>query len=94
VAMLSESARLAGAECPVFNGGSGIAVPVRDMVALLSESLQRRARVGFSGIRRRGDPVVLVADTGRIAAAGMRCRIPLRLGVQRYADWFKLARNE
>jgi UDP-glucose 4-epimerase len=94
VAMLRESARLAGAECPVFNGGSGIAVPVRDMVALLSESLQRRARVGFSGNRRRGDPVVLVADTGRIAAAGMRCRIPLRLGVQRYADWFKLARNE
>jgi len=93
-AMMLHVAERASVNCEVFNGGSGIAVRVRDIVALLSKSLQRTARVEFSGIGRRGDPVVLVADAGRIASAGISCRVPMDIGIQRYADWFKLARNE
>jgi UDP-glucose 4-epimerase len=81
-------------QCPIFNGGSGVAVKVRDIVALLSQSLQRPKHVKFSGISRRGDPIVLVADTARIGSTGISCRIPMNSGIERYADWFKLARNE
>jgi UDP-glucose 4-epimerase len=84
-AMMLHVARLASVNCEIFNGGSGIPVRVRDIVALLSKSLQRTARAEFSGISRRGDPVVLV---------GISCRVPIDIGIQRYADWFKHARNE
>lgn len=94
VAMMRHVASRASVACPIFNGGSGVAVKVRDIVALLSRSLQRTKKVEFSGISRRGDPVVLVADTARIGAAGISCQVSLNLGVQRYADWFKRARNE
>ena len=77
-----------------LNGGSGAAVKVRDIVMLLAKSLQRAKRVEFSGISRRGDPLVLVADTARISSTGISCRIPLDDGVQRFADWFKTARSE
>ena len=93
VAMIRHIAPLASVQCPIFNGGSGVAVKVRDIVALLSQSLQRPKRVRFSGISRRGDPIVLVADTARISSTGISCRIPMNSGMQRYADWFKLARN-
>lgn len=94
VAMMHLVARLASVHCPIFNGGSGVAMRVRDIAALISNSLQRTTRVTFSGIRRRGDPMVLVANASRIAAAGGGCTIPMNVGVQRYADWFKTARNE
>src|ERR1700722_19890553 len=41
VAMLNRVAGLASDACPVFNGGSGVGVPVRDITALLAQSLQR-----------------------------------------------------
>jgi UDP-glucose 4-epimerase len=93
-AMMLKVAAAAGVDCPIFNGGSGVAVKVRDIVALLSKALQRTQRVEFSGITRRGDPAVLVADTARIKATGVSCRVSLNAGVERYADWFKRARIE
>ncbi len=93
VAMLQLTARLASDACPVFNGGSGNGVRVRDIVTLLATALHRPKRIAFSGIRRRGDPMTLVANAARIAAVGYTCRVPLDVGVQRYADWFKLAQS-
>ena len=94
VAMLLLAARSASVECPLFNGGSGTAVRVRDIVAMLASALGATAGVEFSGARRAGDPAALVADTRRIAAAGATCRVPLNVGVRRYAEWFGRARNE
>jgi UDP-glucose 4-epimerase len=93
-AMMHRVAELASVDCPIFNGGSGVAVRVRDIVTLLSESLNRSVRVRFSGISRRGDPMVLVADAARLTSVGVSCRVPINLGVRRYADWFKTVRNE
>lgn len=94
VRMMHQAAALASAESPLFNGGSGIGVRVRDIVNQLAICLRRMPQIRFSGISRRGDPTVLVADTERIVSAGISCRIPMDLGVQRYADWFQTARNE
>ena len=88
--MMHRIAALASVDCPVFNGGSGVGVRVRDIVMQLSKSLRRPVQIRFSGISRPGDPTMLVADSDRIASAGISCRIPLSVGVQRYADWFQL----
>jgi UDP-glucose 4-epimerase len=94
VAMMHQVVVLASDACPVFNGGSGIGVRVRDIVALLAKSLSRPKRIDFSRICRRGDPAVLVADAARLAAAGHTSHVSLNVGVQRYADWFTVARKE
>ncbi len=94
VIMMHRIAALASVDCPVFNGGSGVGVRVRDIVMQLSKSLRRPVQIRFSGISRPGDPTMLVADSDRIASAGISCRIPLSVGVQRYADWFQAARIE
>lgn len=92
-AMMHRIAELASVQSPVFNGGSGIAVAVRDVVTLLARSLRRPVQVRFSGVRRPGDPFVLVSDAGRLSSLGFGRRVTLEAGVQRYADWFKLARS-
>src|SRR5579872_5224428 len=70
VSMLQRVAALADRECPVFNGGSGVGVSVREVVGLLAAALNRPKRVEFSGVRRPGDPASLIAHVGRLSAAG------------------------
>jgi UDP-glucose 4-epimerase len=94
VAMMHRIADIASVDSPIFNGGSGVAVTVREVVLLLASCLRRSVQVRFSGIRRPGDPIALVADTRRAASLGVSRQIPLDVGVQRYADWFKLARGD
>ena len=93
-AMMQRVAPLASDACPVFNGGSGVGVRVRDIVTLLAKALQRPKRLEFSRVCRRGDPSTLVADATRLAALGHTSHVSLNIGVQRYADWFTLARNQ
>lgn len=94
VGMLLRVATFASGDCPVFNGGTGVAVPVRAVVTRLAEALRRPQRIVFSGSRRPGDPNVLLADATRITAAGCTAGVSLDEGVRRYANWFRLARDE
>jgi UDP-glucose 4-epimerase len=89
VAMLRRIAGMAGVDCPIFNGGSGVAAKVRDIVALLS------SRGGPSrwihGIAGAIPPYwwrIPRASGRRASPPG-----PLNLGVQRYADGSSV-RNE
>ena len=93
VAMLTRVASLASESTPIFNGGSGNAIPVREIVTQLAAALGRHKRIEFSGLRRRGDPRVLIADPTRLRALGHTCNVPLTVGVRRYADWFNLERD-
>jgi UDP-glucose 4-epimerase len=93
VAMLAGVARHASESAPLFNGGSGNGVPVREIVTQLAAALGRQKRIEFSGLSRRGDPPVLIADTTRLRALGHTCSVPLTAGVRRYADWFNLERD-
>jgi UDP-glucose 4-epimerase len=94
VKMLAGVGSLATAECPIFNGGFGDAVPVREVVSQLKIALGVATGVRFTGISRRGDPSALVADPGRIAEAGIVSRVPLQSGLKNYADWFRKIRDD
>jgi UDP-glucose 4-epimerase len=94
VSMMRRAAALAAADCPIFNGGSGRGARVREVVEILRRSIAPKTRLEFSGVRRPGDPQVLVADVSRIAAAGVHCSVPIDGGVKRYADWLKSAGDE
>ena len=93
VAMLSGVAGLASESSPIFNGGSGNGVPVREIVTQLAAALGHPKRIQFSGVCRRGDPRALVADTVRLRAAGHVCKVPLTVGIPRYAEWFNVERD-
>lgn len=88
VAMLSGVAGLASESSPIVNGGSGTAVAVREIVTQLAAALGHPKRIEFSGVCRPGDPRALVADTARLRATGHACKVPLKAGVTRYAEWF------
>jgi UDP-glucose 4-epimerase len=92
-AMMQCVVQHADAKCPVFNGGSGLGVSVREIVTLLAEALGRPKRIEFSGRSRRGDPASLVADAGRLMRAGHACQVPWTVGIRRYAEWFNLAQK-
>ena len=88
--ILSSVAPLASDSSPIFNGGSGHGIAVRELVRQLAQALGQPKRIEFSGVSRAGDPTVLVADPTRLQALGQRCTVDLTVGARRYADWFKL----
>jgi UDP-glucose 4-epimerase len=73
----------------IVNGGTGIATRIDAFSALLSEILGARAKIGFNGETRPGDPHHYRADTGRLAALGFKPRVDLHTGLARYAAWMK-----
>jgi UDP-glucose 4-epimerase len=92
-AAMARAAELADSGRPTYNLASGRAVCVRDIVSLLAKSLNRPVRIEFSGVSRPGDPMVLVADTERLAHTGTACAVSLESGIQRYAEWFMRSRH-
>ena len=75
--------------CPVVNGGSGQAVPVRQILEELSSALGLRMVPRFNGVVRPGDPMRYLADIMRARAWGWQPRLEWREGIRRYAHWFR-----
>jgi UDP-glucose 4-epimerase len=86
-ALLEASADHADASCPVVNGGAGVAVTVREILAVLAADLGT-APAAFTGEVRAGDPRRLVADPSRAHGWGWRPEVAWRDGVAAYARWF------
>jgi UDP-glucose 4-epimerase len=87
VELIVRAQALAAADCPVLNGGTGIGVPVGEILRALAAGLGRRESPRFTGERRKGDPAALVADISRALATGWRPRIGWQEGVREYAAW-------
>lgn len=73
----------------VLNGGSGRGTRVADIAAILTGAWGGGVPVAFSGIRRGGDPVNLVAALEERGPDEFSWSIPVESGIPDYVRWFK-----
>jgi UDP-glucose 4-epimerase len=79
----------ASTDCPVVNGGNGVAVTVKETLEELFICLGRRDKPLFSGSSRSGDPVHYMASIKAAASWGWRPEVAWHDGIKEYASWFK-----
>jgi UDP-glucose 4-epimerase len=90
VRLLQAACEAAGPSCPVFNGGTGVATPVRDVAAQLCLGWGAGGLpLAFSGVSRAGDPQSLVADVAAARSLGWQAQRDWREGVSDYVAWFR-----
>lgn len=92
VRALDGLADTASTELPVYNVGTGVSTPVRDVASLLAQAWAGdgpAAPLAFTEASRVGDPFSLVADPARLEAQGFAWHRPLERGVTDYVRWFR-----
>ncbi|MGD9920011.1 MAG: NAD-dependent epimerase/dehydratase family protein [Pseudorhodoplanes sp.] len=89
--MLLDAAALADTTSPVFNGSSGRAISIRELVEMVAFRFAG-ARFGFTGEIRPGDPTILVGNEKRARAAGLNVTTPLEAGLARTLEWIEAGR--
>ena len=87
-ALIVRAAEEASVRVPVFNGGSGVGVSVRDVVGQICRELGAPAP-RFTGVVREGDPMRFIADITRARALGWAPRIALADGISQVVRWFR-----
>lgn len=75
--------------CLIINGATGVAVTIRYIVEQAAVAFGVEDCVRFTGIRRPGDPLNLVADTQDFEGLKWRPTYDLDTELVRYVDWFK-----
>ncbi len=78
----------ASSRCPVVNGGTGVATPIKTIISLLADELSVSTNLVFSGVSRPGDPLHHRADITLAEAWGWRVTRFLEEEVRAYARWF------
>ena len=82
----------AASYCPpqgcLVNGGTGVGTTIETLAQMLIDRLAPGTALSFDGEVRHGDPVHLVADTGKTAAFGFTPACSLPEGVDQYVSWF------
>jgi UDP-glucose 4-epimerase len=92
VRALALLANTASSVVPVFNVGTGNAVPVREVASLLARHWAGTgvpAVLDFSGQSRKGDPFSLVADPSGMKALEFEWHVALDQGLADYVAWFR-----
>jgi len=77
---------------PVFNVGTGIGTPVREVVEKLTglwSKGSKPSRISFSGATRQGDPFSLVADPSDLNSLGFKVGVDLAQGLADYVEWYR-----
>jgi UDP-glucose 4-epimerase len=74
---------------PVMNGGTGKAVPVRDVLAELFRIAKLDRAPVFLGRPKEGDPDRLVAEDTAAELLGPIFETPLAEGLRAYVDWYQ-----
>lgn len=86
--LLARAGQVSVPACSIINGGTGIGVPVAEVLGELLKCLGVSGAPRFTGAARLGDPEALVADNAAALATGWRPSRDWRSGVKEYADWF------
>lgn len=73
----------------LVNGGTGVAVKVREIAEKLCASWGMCPQLEFSGQSRQGDPQYLVANTDLAFSLGFIPQVRWQVGVADYVAWFK-----
>jgi len=77
--------------CPTINGSSGCPLTVREVVSTLVAKWGRDCEICFSGERRPGDPISLVADTRELRRSGFEPATDWQSGIDRVVTWYQQA---
>lgn len=72
----------------IVNGGTGKGRSVKDVVSLTCQCWGISPEIFFSGQKRVGDPLTLVANTQKLTQLGFTPKYELKQGIQNYTDWF------
>jgi len=88
VQLMLTAARHASIECPVVNGGEGLAVSIREVVELIAARLGTSALPVFSNELRAGDPTHYQADVSEALAWGWAPQRDRKSEMNAYVDWF------
>lgn len=79
----------------IYNGASGRAVSVKELVESLLQQAGIAAELQFNGKQRAGDPRHLTADVSRAQVElGFGPQISLLDGLSRYAKWYRAVQAE
>jgi UDP-glucose 4-epimerase len=87
--LLVKLAEHADPSCPTMNGGTGIGVSTRELLAHLAHCLLRHpGSLHFSNMQRTGDPVSYVADISAAMRVPWQPIHTWQAGVAQYVDWW------
>lgn len=79
----------ASPDCIVVNGGSGLGIPVSEIIGEIFACFGRSDSPAFTGNSRPGDPMHYIADIKRALSLGWRPKIDWRSGIREYVNWFR-----
>jgi len=85
--LLVSAAAHASKECPVINGGSGIATTNRELLTLITQFISEAQRPEFNNQVRDGDPQHYHADMSAVADWAWTPAITLAEGLADYMAW-------
>lgn len=74
---------------PILNGGSGVAISIKELLIFLYKELDIGTKPNFSGIVREGDPLYFEADIKESLALGWTPNTLWKDGVLEYVKWYK-----
>ncbi len=78
----------AAPSCPIYNGGSGHGVSVRQVANHVSQVFSSDIKLTFNGKVRSGDPTSLIAEVNRSAAFGFKPSVSLNEGIEQVVTEF------
>ena len=81
------SCKLEGYE--IVNGGTGIETSINEIIAILSENLEKTVKVEFNGVVKEGDPLHFWADTAKLKSLDWKPLINVVDGIKDYVQYFK-----
>ncbi|HRY82202.1 MAG TPA: NAD(P)-dependent oxidoreductase [Candidatus Moranbacteria bacterium] len=73
----------------IVNGGSGLGITIKDVLAKLLAEFQKNKEIVFNNISKEGDPEFYTADIEKVKKTGWRPRISLEDGIKKYVIKFK-----
>ena len=86
--LIIAAAAASGPDCPVFNGGTGVATANRAVLELLSQQRTPPLEARFLGGGRPGDPLHYQADMSSTCNLQWRPLRDLSVEVKAYAEWY------